>query len=425
MTPYPTAHYPCVITFSDVAYPFGENRALLCQFAIPHEPQRIIVSWFAKEHCTIEFFTKKQAFRKPIALNEQDQVLEAVWALPFKQTLLQTPDADTILLRSFTKEGVVKKRTIRHAAPSRKQWQQAQISSSREQDGVPITPDNAPELLRALGLIDEKYRVIPAMSDKYRQINHFLSITQTLEVIRNAQEKATKNIPIEPLRIIDCGCGKAYLSLAFVHWLHLQGIAYELVGIDTNETLIGQCNAIAHSLGMKQAEFVCMPIGAYGKFLAGKQYDIVIALHACDTATDDALHLAIQAQARAILSAPCCHHFVNAQLRSPTFKISAPSATALLLRDGITRERLADLLTDSMRRDILYGYGYRAELLEFTAPEHTMKNIMIRAELTISTPSPQSVRLKRFFTEYTQWHIAPKLADLLGVQEFGKQSVEP
>jgi SAM-dependent methyltransferase len=406
---FPVLHIPSVAIFSNRAGYSAVDDAIKEFFNLPQEPHKIVVFCLSEDHCQIELFTAKQAFTKHISPAEREKILPQIQSLAMKQVLLQTPERDTIVLRSFTKEGLCKSQTVRTTKPSRKHWHLS-TANHTEYANDAISPHNGSAILRGLGITDEHNTVIPAMSDKYRQINHFIGIAQTLDIIRNAQQISPK-----PLRIIDCGCGKAYLSLALAQWLVLQGIAYELVGIDTNSNLIERCNVIAKSAGLHSARFVCMPIGAYSEHIGDTACDVVIALHACDTATDDALHLAIQAQAKAILSAPCCHHFVNVQLRSQEFKSSAPESTALLLRDGITRERLADLLTDSMRRDILFGYGYRAELLEFTAPEHTMKNIMIRAELTTATPAPQPERLKRFFAEQEQWHIAPKLAELLNL----------
>lgn len=405
---------PYIITLSHRDHLCQKQAELLLGITIPEEPRKIVLTAITHDILSVECFTQKQAFTTSFRDDNRGEVIGKLCALPFKQILIQQPERDTIILQSFRTNTERKKQTIRTAPASRKQWSEHhKFGSSSAERSMLITPQNSGALLRALGITDRHDMIIPAMSDKFRQINHFLSIVQSLDYIRQYDHASDT-----PLRIMDCGCGKAYLSLALYHWFNMIfGIKVELLGIDTNPQVIQSCMETAQILNFDSARFVCMPIrdvgSAMGNGMVANAYDLVIALHACDTATDEALYIALQAQAQAILSAPCCHHYVNAAMRSQEFKASAPHAVSLLLRDGITRERFADLLTDSLRRDILFGYGYRAELIEFTAPEHTLKNIMIRAERTTATIASHPDRMKRFHEEYTLWHTAPKLAELL------------
>jgi hypothetical protein len=137
---------------------------------------------------------------------------------------------------------------------------------------------------------------------------------------------------------------------------------------------------------------------------------ILIALHACDTATDDALALAVKLEAEIILAAPCCHHYVQEQMDIRHI----PIEESFLIRDGIMKERLGDMLTDSMRRDILISEGYSSDLIEFTPLEHTAKNVMIRAKQIPNMPAKhKEVAFKRFLEASKRWHVLPKLYELI------------
>lgn len=365
-------------------------------FALPEPPRKVVVRTVelqAVPHVQVNAYTAKQHFTKNIPTEGEAlaNLLHVLLGEPFTQAHAQTPERD-VYARIVAKNNAETLST-KTTPPSRQTWEGKHDTEKH----YLITPGNAHNLLHALGIAADNGTIRSAMQAKYRQINHFLGIASQLDILRTSA----------PLRIVDCGCGKAYLSLALYHWLvAIQGREVELVGIDTNQHVISTCNRTAATLGYSNARFVCQPISS---FTPTAPTDILIALHACDTATDDALALALRSQAKAILAAPCCHHYVNAQLRSST----APNAAALLLHDGITRERLADLLTDSMRRDVLQAYGYTASLLEFVAPEHTTKNIMIRAEHH-ATPQLNQEKLQHVIADMERWHTTPKLVELLG-----------
>lgn len=345
-----------------------------------------------RPHVQLNSYTDTQHFTTnkeltPIALNE---MLDAIMAENFMQVHIQTPEQD-VYFRVLSK-GVKQSST----APSKKNWEAVTKHNNEKQ--YLINPNNARILLWQLGICNEKGVLVHAMSAKYKQINHFLSIATKLNVFKQ-----------DSISIVDCGCGKAYLSLALYHYLTVIAKKnVELVGIDTNNDVITFCNSLANKLGYTQARFECTAIDSYNH---ADYIDVLIALHACDTATDDALHLGMNLHAKAILAAPCCHHYVNEKLRLA----QAPPLIAPLLRDGIARERFADLLTDTMRRDILRAYGYSAELIEFVSPEHTMKNIMIRAEKNETYHEPNSELLQLVRMEREQWKAAPKLAEAVGV----------
>lgn len=345
----------------------------------------------------IDIITNDKSYTHSITLsNDEDRmgILNALSLLPFKQWHLQTPAKDLYIKRSpLTSRG----QTILHrfTQPSKTHW------ASNTEDLMPINPGHDARLLYAIGIADAQYAIIPAMRDKYVQINHF---------IRIFEQYATELI--EPIQIIDCGCGQAYLSIALLWYLrNAKSKDATLIGIEQNGELIASCNATINSLDMQNhASFSNNAIAHWNDILSEKGSIALIALHACDTATDDALALAIARNADIILAAPCCHHYVQQQMDSAII----PAEESFLLRDGIMKERLGDMLTDSMRRDILISEGYSADLIEFTALEHTAKNVMIRAKKVRNMPHKHKEDArKRWMQARDRWHVEPKLAKLI------------
>ena len=206
--------------------------------------------------------------------------------------------------------------------------------------------------------------------------------------------------------MVDLGCGNAYLTFAAHRYLsHVRDLPVHTTGVDVKAQSRQHNTAVAESLGLaEQMTFVQGDIGSAELDLAP---DVVLALHACDTATDDALARAVTWDAGLVLAAPCCHHDVAAQLRrTPT-----PPPYALLTRSGILRERFADTLTDAVRAAVLRLVGYRVDVIEFVDSKHTPRNTLLRAVRTGTSPSPEA---KRELDELTRtWGVHPKLAELL------------
>jgi hypothetical protein len=348
----------------------------------------------------IDIITNDKSYTHSITIsNNEDRmyILSALSLLPFKQWHLQTPAKDLYIKRSpLTSRG----QTILHrfTKPSKTHW------SSSAEDLMPISPGHDARLLHAIGIADSQYAIIPAMRDKYVQINHF---------IRIFEQYATELV--EPIQIIDCGCGQAYLSIALLWYLrNVKKIDAVLIGIEQNGELIASCNATVDSLDMQEhASFSNIEIAHWNDILSEKGSIALIALHACDTATDDALALAISRNVDIILAAPCCHHYVQKQMDNARI----PAEESFLLRDGIMKERLGDMLTDSMRRDILISEGYTADLIEFTALEHTAKNVMIRAKKVRNMPHKHKEDArKRWMQARDRWHVEPKLAKMISIK---------
>ena len=266
---------------------------------------------------------------------------------------------------------------------------------------VPFPAGEPNPLLTALGLIDVAGRVRPSMHAKMTQVNAFLQLLD--QTVHPEQFAATEQ---RPLHVLDCGCGAAYLSLAAYHYLNeRRGVTATLTGIDYNGHLIDEDNQLADQL---QYGGACFYSAAIHDYRPDPLPDVLVALHACDTASDDALALGIRYGARAILCAPCCH----AQLRRELDQVPTPAPFAPLLRYGIIERRFADLLTDTFRALILRALGYKTDLIEFVAAEHTEKNVMIRAVRrplhTVDTEALAEYKALKAF-----WGVTPYLERLL------------
>ena len=265
-----------------------------------------------------------------------------------------------------------------------------------------LLPEDHPAL-RALGISDETGRVKQSRQAKYRQVEEFLRLLDQSVTAAIETGKLRAPTPDDPLRVVDLGCGNAYLTFAAQAFLSGRGIPVQLTGVDTKAQSLAHGEAVAAQLGV-DATFVQ---GGIADVVVDPAPEVVLALHACDTATDDALARAVGWDARLVLAAPCCHHDIAAQLRrAPT-----PAPYASLTRDGILRERLADTLTDAFRASLLRLHGYRVDVVEFVGSEHTPRNTLLRALRTRADPKPQAQAEYDDLT--TTWRVTPRLAELL------------
>ncbi len=262
-------------------------------------------------------------------------------------------------------------------------------------------------VLVALGVSDAQGRVKPSRQAKYRQVEEFLrDLAPTVDDAIASGRLRTPTAE-DPLRVVDLGCGNAYLTFAAHAYLAgVLGLPVHLVGVDVKAQSREHNTALAEELGIGGS--MTFVQGDIASVTLERPPDVVLALHACDTATDDALARAVEWQAALVLAAPCCHHDVAAQLRrSPT-----PAPYSLLTRHGILRERFADTLTDAMRASVLRLAGYRVDVIEFVESKHTPRNTLLRAVRTGAAPA-DSVR--RELDDLTgTWGVRPKLAELLG-----------
>ena len=273
-----------------------------------------------------------------------------------------------------------------------------------------LLPEDDPVLV-ALGISDERGVVKPSRQAKYRQVEEFLRVLAA--AVDDALEAGRLRTPTpeDPLRIVDLGCGNAYLTFAAHRYLTgVRGLPAHVIGVDAKAQSREHNTALAERLGLSETATFAQGTIAPGVLdgLLSAPPDVVLALHACDTATDDALACAVGWQAALVLAAPCCHHEVAAQLRrAPT-----PAPYSLLTRHGILRERFADTLTDALRASLMRLQGYRVDVVQFVESQHTPRNTMLRAVRTGSPVSGGGVR-KEYDELVASWGIRPKLAELL------------
>jgi SAM-dependent methyltransferase len=254
-----------------------------------------------------------------------------------------------------------------------------------------LLPENN-RIFALLGMHDGHKRIKPSKLDKYHQVEEFLRLLKpTLDNEVGAQSE---------ISIVDLGCGHAYLTFAVQEYLNSATQRVKVLGIDEREESKRHNDQIANSLGA-DAQFLVSKIAD----TPAQAVDIAIALHACDTATDDSIAWAVNNSAKVIMLAPCCHHDLQAQVDL------VPEPWSLLTRHGVVSERLIDLMTDSLRAQILKLLGYRVDIVEFIGGEHTPRNIMIRAVKTGVKVDPAEV--DRYQSMLADWSIAPHLAELL------------
>jgi SAM-dependent methyltransferase len=256
---------------------------------------------------------------------------------------------------------------------------------------------------RLLDPADPLFDALGADADKRRQVDAFLRLLAP-SARRAADTAAAAG---RPLHVVDLGCGNAYLTFAAHRYLsdRLGPGGVRMVGIDVRPDLVARNTALAERLGMAGLEF---RVGAIADADPGlPDVDVVLALHACDTATDDALARGVGWGAGLLLAAPCCHHDIQRQLAAGT----PPAPYGLLTRHGILRERFADVLTDAVRAAVLRLLGHRVDVVEFVDSRHTPRNAMIRAERTGAPPDP--ARRAEYRDLIGAWGIRPRLADLL------------
>jgi len=262
-------------------------------------------------------------------------------------------------------------------------------------------------VLAALGLADAHGRIKPSRQAKYRQVEEFVRILDRSigDAIGNQLRTPT---PDDPLRIVDLGCGNGYLTFAAHRFLtDRRNLPVRLIGVDVKRQSADHNARVAEGLRI-DADFVVGTIDGATLPERDQRPDVVLALHACDTATDEALARAVAWQAPLVLAAPCCHHDVAAQLRAaPT-----PAPYSSLTRHGILRERFADTLTDAVREMLLRLHGYRVDVMQFVESQHTPRNTLLRAVRTGAAPAPA---LRQEYDDLVvTWQVTPRLAVLLG-----------
>ena len=325
-------------------------------------------------------------------------VLEDLLAQPFAHWHVET--ATEVHQLRVTKKGAALLHTELRTAP-------VEPDRGHDQAKDRLLPPDHP-VLRALGISDAQGRVKPSRQAKYRQVEEFLRVLAA--AIDDATRAGTLRTPTtaDPLRVVDLGCGNAYLTFAAQAWLSRRG-PVRLTGVDVKEQSRRHSTEVARQLGL-DGEMTFLTAGIREARL-DQRPDVVLALHACDTATDDALARAVEWGADLVLAAPCCHHDISRQLRDS----SPPPGYASLVRDGILRERFADTLTDSLRALLLRQAGYRVDVMEFVESAHTPRNTLLRAVRTGAARS--AVAQQEYDALVMSWQLEPHLAVLLEGQD--------
>ena len=313
----------------------------------------------------MEMFTQKQVFHRHLTAEELEDFIKTHAGTTFKNCVERTDSEEITILAN--KKGkitrIVKK--LEGTAGVQAGGDTSERKNYIIKEGVPVP------FLVVLGVMTPEGKVIASRYSKFRQINRFLEFVD--DVLPYAITEG------EPVRVADFGCGKSYLTFAVHYYLtEIKQVPCQIEGLDLKQDVIDFCNQTAQKLGLNNLNF---RVGNISDYSGDDTPDIVMTLHACDTATDFALQYAVSHGAKAILSVPCCQHQINTQItNNRKGKIKQPdSPLEPILKHGLLREKFSSLLTDALRAEWLEQQGYKVQLLEFIDEEHTPKNILIRA----------------------------------------------
>ena len=365
-------------------------------------------------HIQIEEFRGKQAFHKNMDTRQAAEYLTELMGSAFKQVQAETMSwSGQVLVSKKGKASVKIKRKNGVAADTAVKAEKNADAKGKAEAGTSgkiseleaawksgLTHNRRKRYILDEGtmvpfLVDldvqtKEGKIVNSRYDKFRQINRFLEF---IEDILPKLDKSRESV------ILDFGCGKSYLTFAMYHYLkELKGYPVRIIGLDLKDDVIKKCNDLAKKYGYEKLNFYTGDIASYEGV---DQVDMVVTLHACDTATDFALEKAVRWGAKVILSVPCCQHELNKQMENELFKP--------VFQYGLIKERMAALYTDALRAQILESVGYRTQILEFIDMEHTPKNILIRA-VKQGTPKENAAELKAIMEEL---HIEPTLYKLL------------
>ena len=329
-----------------------------------------------------EEYRNNQAFHLNLDEREAAEYVENRM-LEFKQMELETRSCRYLVLVSKKGKMTIQKKRQMNCI------KEIDLSHNRKKRYILEEGKSVP-FLRDLGVMTKQGEIVRTKFDKFRQINRFLEFIEDILPELPADREIT---------ILDFGCGKSYLTFAIYYYLHeLKGYDIRIIGLDLKTDVIFACNQLAKKYGYRKLKFM---EGNIADYTGSEEVDMVVTLHACDTATDYALAKAVGWKAKVILSVPCCQHELNAQMEN---EVLAP-----LFSYGLMKERMAALVTDSMRAEYLKREGYDTQILEFIDMEHTPKNILIRAVYTgVRGANEESIRRCE-----EMLHIRPMLGKLL------------
>lgn len=338
-----------------------------------------------KKYYQIEKFTDKQVFHENIEIGDLGKILFYLINENYKQISAWSNKTSFDLKISKKGKVFLGKKKSNNSRLANKSHNKEKKYILKE--GMIIEP------LIDLGVFTKEGKVIKSKYDKYKQINRFIEIIDD-EIKKNDYKELT---------ILDFGCGKSYLTFVlYYYFVEIKKINVKMIGLDLKADVIKKCNEIAKRYKYKNLHFELGDINGY-KY--ENNVDMVITLHACDTATDYALYNAISWKAKMIFSVPCCQHEFNSQVEANTLSI--------LTKYGIIQERVAALMTDAVRGNLLEAVGYKTQLLEFIDIAHSPKNILIRASKSKVSMEKKERALKEVETLMTEFNFNPTLLNLL------------
>lgn len=338
-----------------------------------------------KEYYQVESYTDKQVFHKNIEKKELKEKLFYYTHEKYKQISAWSNETEFNLKISKKGKVFLGKRKNKTCCKVQKGHNKEKNYILKE--GTIIKP------LIDLGVFTKEGKVVNSKYDKYKQINRFIEII----------DDEIKKKDYKDLTIIDFGCGKSYLTFVlYYYFVEIKKINVKMIGLDLKEDVIKKCNEIAKEYNYENLHF---ELGDINGFKYNNKVDMVITLHACDTATDYALYNAIKWNAKMIFSVPCCQHELNAQMKSDNFSI--------ITNYGIIQERIAALMTDSIRGNLLEYMEYKTQLLEFIDIAHSPKNILIRASKGKISEDKKKKALNEVYNLINEFNFNPTLYELL------------
>lgn len=306
-----------------------------------------------ERHFQIESFTKTQAFQKNVTKEEAIGVISEL-VLGYKQVQIETQSLLASALVSKKGKVTIKKKQKQN------ETKEVEIKHHNRTKNYILKEGTRVPFLEELGVMTKEGKIVKSKYDKFKQINRYL------EFIEDVLPQLPKD---REVNIIDFGCGKSYLTFAMYYYLkELKNYDVKIIGLDLKEKVIEHCTELAKKYGYEKLSFQQGDITNYQK--DDEKVDMVVTLHACDTATDIALAKAVKWNAKVILSVPCCQHELNSQIKS---EVLEP-----VLKYGLIKERMAALITDGLRASYLESQGYEMQVMEFIDMEHTPKNILLR-----------------------------------------------
>ena len=349
-------------------------------------------------HLQFSYFDDKKDITKNHLADAASKVDELL-ALPFRNIFVESADGNVQV--NISKRG----KAVVSEPKSSKTHVETNLAHDRQKSRL-LSADNAEPFLKAVGIMTSDGRIRADMQRKFKQINEFLRLVDETDSFRPGSTQAFQTLSSEPIHVVDFGCGNAYLTFAIYYYLNeILKFDARVTGVDVKADLIASHQQKAESLGWSRINF---HVGEIEGYIPEHKPNVVLALHACDTATDDALAQGIRWGSKLIVCAPCCQHELQAQMS----RVAMPEQLLPIFKDGIFFERMGDILTDTFRATILRIMGYRTDVTQFVPIEHTAKNLMIRSVKT--SPAGNAHWIEEYRNLKSFWQVTPYLEKLLG-----------